>query len=297
MSQAAHEQPAAQTFELLEQIGTVEMDRYCTGCGYNLRQQAIRRETTTRLLMCKCPECGTFEPANTLTTATRSWFRYLVVMVWLLWFVIWLTLVGWSVFGVTGLAVVSGDLRRGWVDIENVDLNLLYENEGVVQYRNELAQEQQGHSSAGAPRYYYGSNAYELRPMRDEDPLILTLMILMSAAIGAVMTTITAVAMPHWRRWGYVCFAVGWPMISILIFHGLIWRENYNWRMVTVDLMNWHMKTAISIEVIAIVGGLVAVWLGRPVARGLIRVIIPPKRRGAFAYLWLADGKTPPKVV
>ena len=24
----------AQTFELLEQIGTVEMDRYCTGCGY-----------------------------------------------------------------------------------------------------------------------------------------------------------------------------------------------------------------------------------------------------------------------
>lgn len=302
MSDPADEQPAMQPFEQARQVGTVELDRYCAACGYNLRQQAIRRDAATKLLLCKCPECGAFEPANTLTTATRSWFRFIVVLVWLLWIVIWLKLIFWSAFGVTGLAVVSGDLRQSWVDFDNVNVNQLVENEALQRYLDELAQQQaqqsqQGNSPVAAQSYYYGNDVRDLGPMHDDVPFFLTLFLVAAAAIGAVMTTITVVAMPHWRRWGYVCFAISWPMIGVVIFHVLIWPELYSWRMVTIELRDWHMKSALGIEAIAIAGGLAAVWLGRPIARGIIRLIVPPKRRGVFAYLWLADSKTPPKTV
>jgi len=285
-------------FEQLDAVGTVELDRYCASCGYNLRQQAIRREPSTKLLLCKCPECGVFEPANTLTTATRSWFRGLVAFVWIVWFAIWLNLVGWSIFGVTALAVVSGDVRREWIDTDQIVLDQLVDNKRLEAYRNELANGNTPNASGAAVNHsgFYG-NAYDLRPMRDEDLLIMAIFLALSAAIGAVLTTITMVAMPHWKRWGYVTFAVGWPLIGAMIFHGLIWRELYGWRLVTIDLMQWHLICAVSIEAAALVCGLAAVWLGRPVTRGIVRLVVPPQRRGVFAYLWLADGKTPPKTV
>lgn len=288
-----HGGPAA--FETIQQVGTVELDRYCGGCGYNLRQQAIRRETKTQLLLCKCPECGVFEPANTLTTAHRSWFRGLVVIAWLCWLVVWLNLVGWSVFAVVGLALVSGDIRRDWdwVEVEQIDPDQIYANDALQAYRKSSG----NHSGSGVSHSYYGDNVMDIRPMRGEDAAIIALFLAVAATLGMLLTTITTVAMPHWRRWGYVCFAVGWPLIGILIFHGLIWHEHYNWRLVTIDLVNWHLACALSIEAIAIVAGLLAVWLGRPVTRGLIRLFVPPRRRGVFAYLWLADGKAPTKTV
>ena len=281
MSEATDDQAAPQTFEHIEQVGTVELDRYCSNCGYNLRQQAIRRETSTKLLLCKCPECGTFEPANTLTTAHRSWFRQLAVLFWLLWVAVWLGLIAGSVSSVTGLAVVSGEVRRNWVDMEDVDRGVIFANRGLENYQNNSG--------------YYTNSVWTLRPMDEDEIAIIALLLSISAAIGAVMTTITLVAMPHWPRWGYACFAFGWPMIVVLVFHGLFWREEYDWRRVAGDYMNWHLWMGIAVEAVAIAGGLLAVWLGRPAARWLVRLIVAPKRRGVFAYLWLVDGKAPPK--
>ncbi|MFK7790558.1 MAG: hypothetical protein AB8C95_13835 [Phycisphaeraceae bacterium] len=266
------------SFEQIEQLGTVELDRYCTGCGYNLRQQAVRREPATKLLMCKCPECGMFEPANNLTTATRSWSRLVAVVAWIFWLLIWLNLVGWSVFCVTALAVISGDIRRTWLGLEDVDQNQIIDQNNLINSNS-----------------YYSDTVYGLSPLRGEHVFILAIFIALAIAIGAVLTTITAVAMPHWRRWGYVCFASGWPLIGIFLFHGLAWREIYGWHLVTADLLHWHLYCAIAIEGSALAASLLAVWMGRPITRGIVRIVIPPKRRGVFAYLWLVDGKDPPK--
>lgn len=217
----------------------------------------------------------------------------LVVFVWVFWFVIWLNLVGWSIFGVTGLAVVSGDIRRSWIDIEEADLNQVVDNDRLKEYRDSL----NAGNNAGSQTHCYYGNVWSLRPMTSEDAFFVAVFLALAAAIDGVMTTITVFAMPHWPRWGYLLFACGWPLVGIVIFHGLIWRELYNWRLVTADLMHWHQVSSISIEAIALAAGLLTVWLGRPVTRGLVRFIVPPKRRGVFAYLWLADGKTPPKTV
>jgi hypothetical protein len=34
--------------------------------------------------------------------------------------------------------------------------------------------------------------------------------------------------------------------------------------------------------------------IGRPVARGLVTLMLPPRMRGSLAGLWLTDGLTPP---
>ena len=42
------------------------------------------------------------------------------------------------------------------------------------------------------------------------------------------------------------------------------------------------------------VGVLVGTRMGRPIARGVARAVIPPKPRQLLAFLWQADGKPVP---
>ncbi len=79
-------------FRDLPSRAVVETDRFCAGCGYNLRQQAVRRETHTRLLLAQCPECGAFEPVSRDTTVTRLWMAWAVRLFLVLWVAVLLLL-------------------------------------------------------------------------------------------------------------------------------------------------------------------------------------------------------------
>ena len=35
-------------------------------------------------------------------------------------------------------------------------------------------------------------------------------------------------------------------------------------------------------------------FLGRPIVRGLVRALLPPRLRGALALLWTVEGLSPP---
>jgi len=68
-------------------VGVIEMDRFCDRCGYNLRTQAVTRDEHTGILICRCPECGTFHPAGVATDAGRAWwgrFGTLLLLFWVL---------------------------------------------------------------------------------------------------------------------------------------------------------------------------------------------------------------------
>jgi hypothetical protein len=54
-----------------------------------------------------------------------------------------------------------------------------------------------------------------------------------------------------------------------------------------------HMGT---MTLLAMLGMLVGVLIGRPVVRGLLRVLIPARALQSAAVLWFADGKVPPHV-
>lgn len=54
-------------------VGQIQTDTFCPGCGYNLFTQAVIREPHTEILVCRCPECGKFSPAEIATGAADKW--------------------------------------------------------------------------------------------------------------------------------------------------------------------------------------------------------------------------------
>jgi hypothetical protein len=126
------------------------------------------------------------------------------------------------------------------------------------------------------------------RPWNDDEDfgLIATLGAI-SAVIGFIEITLLAISAHHWRRWGYVLIAVLLPSVPLAMVMFGISRDGADmlpqamWRL----LLHWGLQVC---------GGIVAALLGRPFARLLAWAFVPPKPRATLAYLWLADGKTPP---
>ena len=65
--------PAAEATQHTTPIAYVDLDRYCSRCSYNLRTLPVERDGRTGIPMVRCPECGTFHPANELASALRPW--------------------------------------------------------------------------------------------------------------------------------------------------------------------------------------------------------------------------------
>jgi hypothetical protein len=75
----------AEQFQQLPVLTNVEIDRFCDGCGYNLRLQPVRRDPRTAVPLCRCPECGRFHAAGDLSTAGRLWLYRATRVLLLLW--------------------------------------------------------------------------------------------------------------------------------------------------------------------------------------------------------------------
>lgn len=108
-----------------------------------------------------------------------------------------------------------------------------------------------------------------------------------SAVIGFIQVMLLVVSSHHWRRWGYVLVALLLPCLPLSMAMFGISRDS-------ADLLSqamWHLLLYWGMQ---IGGGTVAAFLGRPLARLLAWAFIPPRPRATLAYLWLADGLTPP---
>ena len=93
--------------------------------------------------------------------------------------------------------------------------------------------------------------------------------------------------MPHWHRAACVVVLVTIPSL-IWIMAVLIWRDE------EPHLLRWGMTQLSAHAGAQLLGGLTALVLGRPFARLLVRIFIPPTLRPRLAYLWMADGKAFP---
>ncbi|MGD8451854.1 MAG: hypothetical protein PVJ57_08550 [Phycisphaerae bacterium] len=254
-------------------IAVIETDRFCDGCGYNLRTQAIHRDPRTGILLCRCPECGRFHAAaDHATTVGRLWLKRLAAAL----------LVGWILTilaAVFGLGLVQVILCFGTLD------ELTYWGPGSPQ---------QAVVSGGKLTFVSTSTSYTRwqRYVREDyewRPQLLLLMNGLSAAAGFGVTFLAAVALAHWRRWWYLA-----PLVLISLGAGLIaWLA---WCDDAANLEAWSRPYIASQTAAHLVGGLAGILWGRPLARGIVRVLLAPRHRGLFTYLWLADGKPPPTI-
>ena len=242
-------------------VGHVQADAFCEGCGYNLHTQAVTRDERLGILICRCPECGRVTAAANLTPVRSVWLNRLGVGL----------LVGWVLFLVvlfTLLAIFQGVMANGFVH-ESVQF------ENVSPFVR-----------GGVWRYHY----VERPPSLDKDQASRerfqkSVIILVSLLLGAVAGGVVSVCMWHvsdWRR--FVAFAPALLGVGVTF---LGWSTDASASQVQ-DVVRLQTLFCLLLESLGVVLGLA---VGRPVARAVLSIILPPKPRQHLAFLWNTDRK------
>lgn len=267
----AHQSEALGEFDQQPAVARVESDRFCDGCGYNLHTQVVRRDGRTQLLLCRCPECGRFHAVRDSVTAGRVWLQRvgtLGLFVWML-----LVLAGGFSLGAGQLAVSIGTLDE------------------LTTYRP-TSMPVATTSGPGGRMSYSTSNTVWQRQVREEMRqygAFMALMLGLAFALGFALAALMTITMHHWPRWGYLGPVIVVPVVAgLLTFY--IWGNDY------AHLRDWAVRYILLDGAANLLGGLVGVLCGRPFARLLATLILPPRVRQVVAFLWLADGKLPPSV-
>jgi hypothetical protein len=289
MSQAEPELDPVLEFDRQPEVAFVETDRYCEGCGYNLRTQPVRREARTRVLLCRCPECGGFQPVREGITAGRAWLQRLGTLGLLLWIVTLLSV--WFGLGAAqvGFAIIPLEelTRYRQVVIPAPPAQSQPAAGGATTTMTTTSGQRITITQSGTTT----TTTYR-REVREYYPYYRAFMALMHASsfgLGFLLTLIAVVVLHHWRRWGYLVSAVFVSLATGL----LTW---YVWSIECPHLLDWSEPIIARQSAAHLAGALTGILLGRPFARLLATLMLPGKLRQVLAFLWLVDGKRPPTV-
>ncbi len=244
-------------------VAYVEVDRYCPKCAYNLRTQPVRRDGPTELLVARCPECGSFDAVANARTATKPWLSRLAMLGLLIWVLILLS----SIFGLS--------LGQGAVTLATIEGFTTWQ---LVQVPSPMA----GGTRPSHERVIKAD--YLTRKYKR----IIGLAGFGSFALAFLLVAMLVVACHHWPRAVFACFAV----IQTFVVSAFVWEI---WKYDQPSLFGWAQKYIIGFAIVRLIGALLAVWAGRPLARLTIRIFLPPRIRSTLAFLWLADGLEPPR--
>jgi hypothetical protein len=289
MNRTESELDALLEFDRQPCVAYVEIDRFCDGCGYNLRTQPVRRIGRTELLLCRCPECGRFQSVRDAATAGRLWLSRLGSLL----LFVWIMVVLGAAFG----------LAAGQVGLTLLPLEELTTHRPVTTTAPSLSIP----ALASMPANLLGSTITVIqqgnlvyrtvttygREVREDYPYYTAFVLLMrglSFALGFVLAMLATVVLYHWRRWGYLV-AVAVVSIGAAVVVWCIWREDQP------QLLGWANPHIAAQAAAHFAGGLAGILLGRPLARLIAMLVLPPRVRQALAFLWLVDGKQLPAVV
>ena len=281
----------------LARHAVLQSDQFCP-CGYNLFGQAVARDERLGFEVVRCPECGRFSPAGHGTPSSRPWLRRLSALMLAAWVAALLAVfvvAGLSLWGLlaaggeaflTTRYVAAGtdrplnqeyDPQNGltWTDAQTGETVPAGAGQMVrVPYDDPIAK----NSSAA----FYGSG--DDGPPRWLWPVLLSL----DGLIGLALGTLVAAGMWHarWPRWGLLLLLAVPATLALLPLSaaGPGYRLIHGW---------YAARVLVGIG-IAFAAMALGIGFGRHLARGLARLLIPPRPRQAVAFLWHADGRPLP---
>lgn len=291
MNQPESELDPVLEFDRQPPVAYVETDRFCDGCGYNLRTQSVRRDVRTKLLLCRCPECGCFQATRDQATAGRVWLQRLGTLL----------LFGW-IMVVLGAGFGLGAAQVGLTLIPLEELTtyrqVALSNPASTQPSSSTTTTFQSGSTVtviSGQRLAISSGGRtttwrrQVRESFEHYTAFVVLVRGLSFALGFMLAMLAAVVFHHWRRWGYLV-----PVTAVSVAAGiLVW---YIWGTDHAHLREWANPHIINQGLAHFAGGLTGILLGRPFARLIVTLVLPPRIRQVLAFLWLADGKQPPAV-
>jgi hypothetical protein len=290
-------------------VSHVAGDRLCAGCGFHLVGQPIVREPRYKLLIVRCPECGTAAALGEYPALGRWAGRWaaLLAAVWLV------GLLGAGLLSVTVLAVpmlamveqtgieaaeALADAQRSWAE------SLPAAERAAMPNADELSQ---AYAWVGIrPEFLAARSPADV--LRERGRLWPMITAEMRAGLffwGLALVGVSvfwAVALPHRRRWQSVLIVLGLWGAGFALF----WANGAGAMM--YGHMGGNLPTAHEVAMgfvrprsLLMIGGggivlsVVACVFGRPLARGIVRLALPPRLRGPFVFLWRADGKALPR--
>ena len=299
-----------------QRVSEVIGDRTCAACGFNLFAQPILREHHYNMLIVRCPECGTvaaLQEYPLLGKWANRWSKLLAAF-WLL-----------IIFG--GL-IASGDLISSFsnsVANESVypfaaeigklfqpyrlqhpelygkgtqyanwyngfeyktDADFIYsyidrswwEDSGQSQLQDSSSRKiQYDWSAVFQPRYVYLS-------------LFLIGIIWSVIMIGATRKSlIVALLVMGLLAWAVIILTNEWSTPALNY-----WRGNItNAQTLAAELKEPPIRLLLVAWLLIPLA--IGMLFGRPIVRFLVIALYPPRMRGWLAFLWIADGKTPPQ--
>jgi hypothetical protein len=252
--------------EVGEPIGRLETDTFCPHCNYNLVSQAVLRDGRLQILVVRCPECGRFSAAADRATASRAWLNRAATFfsgMWVMFLALLLMLVTFF------LGLMAMGMVMAYVQFQ-MD----------PQPQRPLARPAMRYTYHYVPRT---ANDYldAARDLRNEYLIMISITFALAILAGA-MVTVLLWHLRGWRRW----LALAMPLVgcgcSFLIFS---LDPTYD------SIRAWGQPRIVATLGLELIGVIVGLRLGRPIARFALRMLAPPKLRQHFAFLWIVDGK------
>jgi MFS family permease len=113
----------------------------------------------------------------------------------------------------------------------------------------------------------------------------------MAAGIALVSGILMVTFLWHWRQRGYRLALLLPFVIAAALVGYFVLDDMYE------EIFWWAVRVALGYALLEALFMALGIKIGRPIARGLLRMFVPPKPRQHFAFLWQVDGKTPPPVI
>lgn len=247
-----------------EPIACIELDRFCEQCAYNLRTLPVYREERTGIPIVRCPECGRHQSANDTATALRPWLHRMTSLAIGVWILTMIAAFFWLGVAEAAMSYATLDeltVRQG-TKVQRIGTTTIYTSRGT--------------------------GPLEVLSNMPDYMLFASVVLATSVALGFVVGLLAAVLCPHWRRFAGAALALAMPLVA----GGII---AMTWHYEAPHLLGWGMSYIAAHAGVQVFGGLLGIIFGRPVARTIVRVFLPPSVRPRLAYLWLADGKALPE--
>lgn len=279
-----------------ERISTLLADRPCARCAFNLVGQSIVRERHYGLLVVRCPECGTIASLQEYPLLGRWANRWAAIAA-----AAWLLLAAAVSFGIAG---VMFGFTIGTMETTNRPLADLIskkheDHQQAIQLAQGVAQPQMsGWWNIDATWWDAQDKAALLNEAGGWAGAVQWwgfLIWLVGFGILFPLGSVWAVGAAHRRGWRLL--ATYLPMILIAaVFFSMANISGNRW-LNAGDLaarMLWPVTLPIA-AALAILPLLLSAMFGRSIARCLIVLWLPPRLRVPLSFLWVCDGKTPPK--
>ncbi|MGH7213963.1 MAG: hypothetical protein ACREIT_04290 [Tepidisphaeraceae bacterium] len=289
-----------QTQRPLERHQQLEVDAFCDACGYNLHGQLVTRDERLGIMIARCPECGRFHAAGKGTSAQAIWLSRWATGMLTLWvmFCVCFILLATILLGVAQYGHLEMFTEYGQFSPDGQPLEFNYNANAVGGQGNWViaGTTQPAPSATVHRRVVRGAYSLQHHYAPGYSPTMyepgweqLTALALFWGTTAFVLGAFIAIAMWHVPKRRYA-WAILLPVAAGAFILWVWWVD---------DMTEWVRGWAVPrvAVYVALEAGvlMLGTLLGRPIARGLARLFVPPKPRQVLAFLWRADGLEPPK--